>query len=300
MKPKGSSKLLPRNVAAMRVGQDPAAAVAVTAGNPVSTRLESGIGNFFPGLECDLRNLERRFFPFLEIDSDFSQIVIRTVDLDGVTANAGALGADRVAKYQTLAGDLRAGIAWTVASIAGDFGPLGAQTVTLAALTGDSFGPGRPPPDAWTAIRLLKEGAPVTLALVRAQGGVQLSLDGARMRYLDPGGALARMFAPGELTQSLCSPWTHDFRDCACFYWASNHPDIALPPLPEPADDDPRWARATAWERADRSLTAPPVANAAGAGRRRGQAHRRSWRWHTTRSTSAGSCSTSWSIAARS
>ena len=34
------------------------------------------------------------------------------------------------------------------------------------------------------------------------------------------------------MSQSLCSPWTHDFRDCGCFYWASNHPDIAQPVLP--------------------------------------------------------------------
>ena len=58
-------KLLPRNVSALRRGRDPAAATNATAGNPVSSRLESGIGNFFPGLECDMRNLERRFFPFL-------------------------------------------------------------------------------------------------------------------------------------------------------------------------------------------------------------------------------------------
>ena len=31
---------------------------------------------------------------------------------------------------------------------------------------------------------------------------------------------------PGELTQSLCSPWQHDYRDCVCFYWASSRPDF--------------------------------------------------------------------------
>ena len=30
---------------------------------------------------------------------------------------------------------------------------------------------------------------------------------------------------PGELTQSLCSPWQSDYRECACFYWAANRPD---------------------------------------------------------------------------
>src|SRR5262245_16166102 len=61
-------KLIPRNVAALRRGQRPQDGARQVSGNPVSTRLESGVGNCFPGLECDLRNLERRFFPFLEVD----------------------------------------------------------------------------------------------------------------------------------------------------------------------------------------------------------------------------------------
>jgi hypothetical protein len=82
------SKLLPRNAAALRRFQDPAAAPRQIPGNPVMTRLESGIGNCFPGLECDLRNLERRFFPFLEIEIDFtvSQGVMQvgSADLSGM------------------------------------------------------------------------------------------------------------------------------------------------------------------------------------------------------------------------
>jgi hypothetical protein len=30
----------------------------------------------------------------------------------------------------------------------------------------------------------------------------------------------------GELTQSLCSPWQADYRECACFYWAATRPDF--------------------------------------------------------------------------
>jgi hypothetical protein len=67
------------------------------------------------------------------------------------------------------------------------------------------------------------------------------------------------MFLPGELTQSLCSPWTHDFRDCGCFYWASNHPDIALPLLPTPALDTPEVNTYVPWERADRMLNTLPA-----------------------------------------
>jgi hypothetical protein len=70
------------------------------------------------------------------------------------------------------------------------------------------------------------------------------------------------MFLPGELTQSLCSPWTHDFRDCGCFYWASNHPDIVQPVLPANTAPEQPWNAAVAWERRLRAInpTTPPVA----------------------------------------
>ena len=262
------SKLLPRNVAALRRFQDPAAAPREVTGNPVMTRLESGIGNCFPGLECDLRNLERRFFPFLEVEIDFSVaqgvMQVSAVDLSGVedAASKGNLSAADAASYRTISQDLRNGANWVVGNIAGDFGPFRQQSFNPDALTGLSFGDQRLPPEPWAAVRTLVEGKPVTLALVRNPAPGTIMLTGARSRYLDDTGALARMFQPGELTQSLCSPWTHDFRDCACFYWASNHPDIALPPLPtpQPADGDPRWDLATPWERADRSVASPPVA----------------------------------------
>jgi len=256
-----SPKLLPRNVAALRAGLDPAAAVRTVPGNPVSTRLESGIGNFFPGLECDLRNLERRFFPFLEVDTDFRTIAVVSVDVAGA-ASANAIAPADLQSYRTLDQDTRQNRQWFVRTIDGDFGPLGRQTITLSALAfGQSFGSNREPADAFVAIRLLKENSLVTLTLNPQSGSGQIVLTGRRAAYLDANGALARMFEPGELTQSLCSPWTHDFRDCSCYYWASNHPDIALPPLPNPQTptDDRKWQTYTAWERADRSLQSPPV-----------------------------------------
>jgi hypothetical protein len=257
-------KLIPRNVAALRPGQGAAAATALVAGNSVSTRLESGVGNCFPGLEFDARNLERRFFPFLEIDIGPQLMQIASVDVDAVSS-AGLPAADKQV-YRTIANDLDQGRTWAVDRITGHFGPLGQLDFQLSDLNDRSSGAGRLPPDAWTAARLLTENSPVTLALTRRPAAAPLTLTGNRVRYLDDDGALSRMFSPGELTQSLCSPWTHDFRDCACYYWASNHPDIALPPLPTPvpAAVDPRWNLATAWERADRSIDMPPVATSAG------------------------------------
>jgi hypothetical protein len=252
-------KLIPRNIAALRRSSTP----RMVAGNPVSTRLESGVGNCFPGLECDLRNLERRFFPFLEVNIDDNRISVVSVDLTGARAasQAGNLSAADLALYTRLAQDIGAGRAWRIAQLAGLFGKLGQLTLDIATLQAPSTGQGRRPPDAWTAVRMLREGSLVVLNL-RGPGSASMQLEGNRSRYLDDNGALAGIFLPGELTQSLCSPWTHDFRDCGCFYWASNHPDIAQPPLPMPTTNEPRWNMAVPWERQDRTIGTDPPAPA--------------------------------------
>jgi hypothetical protein len=256
-------KLIPRNVAALRRGQNQTSAARLVAGNPVSTRLEAGVGNCFPGLECDLRNLERRFFPFLEVDVEEtntgSVIKIISVDTAGVQSEvtSGQLAPATGTIYQQIATDIANNRISRITEIQGTFGPLGVKTVVVANLTIPSAGANRLPPDPWTAIRLLTEGTAVQLTIKR--GNVTRILAGNRARYLDDDGALAKMFLPGELTQSLCSPWTHDFRDCGCFYWASNHPDIALPPLPSPAPNVPEVNTSVPWERADRALTSLPA-----------------------------------------
>lgn len=256
MSPLPPVKLIPRNVAAFRRGRPPRKAgdVAVVAGNPMSTRLESGVGNCFPGLECDLRNLERRFFPFLEVDIQDTAITIVGVDVAGARASLSKADAREYARLGT---DVDAGRSWHVRTLTGLFGPLGRLTLDIRSLRPPSIGDGRRPPDAWTAVRLLTEGTEVTLDLSGPRKA-SMQLKGNRVRYLDDNGALAQIFLPGELTQSLCSPWTHDFRDCGCYYWASNHPDIAQPPLPTPAPSDPAWENAVPWERKDRTIDRLP------------------------------------------
>src|SRR5882757_7731395 len=116
MAPLPPAKLIARNVAALRRFADPSGLPRTTAGKPVSTRLESGIGNCFPGLECDLRNLERRFFPFLEIDINFQGaqgvMGVANVDLPAVEDAAGnnRLAAADAASYRAIARDLSNGV----------------------------------------------------------------------------------------------------------------------------------------------------------------------------------------------
>src|SRR5882757_8129646 len=176
-------KLLPRNVAALRPGQNAAAGAQLVVGNSVSTRLESAIGNCFPGLEFDARNLERRFFPFLEMELGDQVMQVASVDLDGVAA-AALPPADKQT-YRSIASDLKQGRNWSVERIKGDFGPLGPLDFALSDLHGRSFGEGRLPSDGWTAARLLKEGSAVTLRLTRRPKATPLTLTGSRVRYLE-------------------------------------------------------------------------------------------------------------------
>ncbi len=252
------SKFIPLNATAARRQQ-------YVTGNPVSTRLESGVGNCFPGLEMDLRNLERRFFPFLEVDfvQGMSLAQVVGVDLAGARASS-ASDADKNG-YAAVAADMSSSdVQWIITQMAGDFGifgnnkTIGFPTQNPSTVNGD-------PPDAWTAVRVLPQGKPVTITvsrMVNNQIGQQVALTQNRVAYLDDSGTFNSIFEPGELSQSLCSPWTHDFRDCACFYWASNHPDVVLPPAPENVPEDRRWRVAVPWERSQRGTPDNPSAAA--------------------------------------
>ena len=256
-------RLLPRNMAAQRRVGLVTMPILPIAGNPASTRLESGVGNCFPGLECDLRNLERRFFPFLELDIDIdaNTISVASVDTSGVrdAQAAGSITAATARVYRQIDSTGTPRSPWQVVTMHGTFGPLGPQTVEIGTLRGPSFGPSRLPVEAWTAVRLLTEDSPIQLTLMR--GRTSLTLDGRRARYLNDDGSLAEFFRTGELTQSLCSPWTHDFRDCGCYYWASNHPDIALPPTPVSPSTDLGWDSEVVWERSNRATDTIPDAS---------------------------------------
>src|ERR1700681_2903938 len=71
-------KIFPRNLTARAAMQ--------VVGNPVNTRLESGVGNCYPGLEFDHRNLDRRFFPGLV----FEFVSINSAVQDEVARGQGA------------------------------------------------------------------------------------------------------------------------------------------------------------------------------------------------------------------
>jgi hypothetical protein len=259
-----TNKILPRNLTARASYSVP--------GNPPSTRPESGVSNCYPGLEYDHRNLDRRFFPGLVFefvsqedaaapDATRQGALLRAVATSDPELSApGTPGMTEIAAAlaQQLAGDAGAALSapdarWYLRAIT--------QTRNTIPLVDDAGAP-LDGLTVWRLVRMLRPG-PVKLQLARrdAAAPAAIELVGWRRRFTDRDtGVISPAYQPGELTQSLCSPWMHDFRDCGCTYWASNHPDIVLAevsldeaPLPSGSPDAAiRGDTQIDWLRAER------------------------------------------------
>ncbi len=243
-------KIFPRNLTARASTQ--------VVGNPVNTRLESGVGNCFPGLEFDHRNLDRRFFPGLVFEFTETGVLLLEIDLNDPELQPNS--------------ELRKKLVGEVG------GRLGQESWFLEEITQNQATivmPSRVSDVTMTTWRLVRslEPGPITIVLKQRRKNSSstvtnnvIKLEGQRRSFVGPeSGVISPAYSPGELTQSLCSPWMHDFRDCACYYWASNHPDIVLaeappeqPTLPSGAPANPVLAMTPIdWLRSDRTSVAP-------------------------------------------
>lgn len=234
-----TEKILARNLTAR-------AAYAV-AGNPASTRLESSVGNCFPGLEFDVRNLDRRFFPGLLFNyqgvppngvngRQGARLVFIDTYLEPMLDGSGDDGwvQDLIDAYGgDVGGALGSGV-WYLHFLEQDGRRIEVyefvyyqNIVRRVAYEGETV---------WWLVRSLSPDRPLTIGLTQrddqgAPTGAPIQLKGYRRRYVNTAGTFDPVYRPGEITASLCSPWTHDFRDCTCHYWASNHPDVTLGPV---------------------------------------------------------------------
>lgn len=226
-------KIFPRNLTARA-----ALAASKVIGNPVTALMESGVANCFPGLEFDVRVLDCRFFPGLV----FQFIVPPKYPApDAIPNQQGArlLYTDylldpmlpetsREPWVQSLLDQYGGPLATTFMSGRWylDWIEQGGRRVPMRDTQGNYL-------DGYTVWRLVRglEAGRVEIGIERrdppAPGPAQVVvLSGYRRPYVNAAGLFDEAFRPGEFTQSMCNPWTHDFRDCACHYWASNHPDV--------------------------------------------------------------------------
>ncbi len=255
-------KLHPRNLTARRAHRVP--------GNPVNTLMDTSVANCFPGLEFDVRSLDRRFFPGLLFDYipapwypdpkaannlQGARVVYVDYQLDPM------LPEDSPEPWvQTLLGQL-SGLQtqfqtgrWYLDWVE--------QCGKRIEMYQDTNGLPYDGTMVWRLVRCLEPEKPLSISLVRRnhageRDGVPVILSGYRRRYVTAAGVFDDAYQPGEFTDSMCVPWTHDFRDCACHYWAANHPDAVFgqPAAEEPGGSARNPVRANTpldWLRADR------------------------------------------------
>jgi L-lysine epsilon oxidase-like protein len=193
-------------------------------GNPPSTHPNSAISNAFPGLELDFRNVWRRIVEGIQLHE----------------ATNFVMAVDEKADPQLRV--LETG--WRLISIAdsevtGDVtGPLiaGGPNVILPDTT---FGDTKMPLEWSNALAEVLHNHAGKKVRCRFQSVTDASKTlefDLRVRHffehaVSQGETVKQaviskeLAPPGELTQSLCSPWQSDYRECACFYWAATRPD---------------------------------------------------------------------------
>lgn len=229
MNPLKPRAILPRNMTAKAAYPVP--------GNPAIARPESGVGNCHPGLEFDVRELDRHFLPGLVFDFCY-----------GAGARLVRIGSPFDTNSHIKNWDLKKDLyfLWAVQARFGD-DPDRAEPEPVPLLDVDGYTVLRKimdlecgHVDVLTGIlpRTRDERANANNAIA-AFFEQKLKPDsfplpceifsGERAKFITDNDVIdTELIARGELTSSLCSPWQWDFADCYCFYWASSKPDIVI------------------------------------------------------------------------
>ena len=184
------------------------------AGNPPGTLPATAISNCFPGLEFDFRNVWKFIFKGIELHESDNLVVGTDAD-----PKLEKLRFRRLMKIR-----LPDGVQPLVVQIRGpnpsgdeiDLGPTALEWSNALA----------------RVVRLAGQKVKCEFTTERATNEVDPGADTETVElevrnFFEPGTAvIAReLVAPGQLTQSLCSPWQNDYRECACYYWAASRPD---------------------------------------------------------------------------
>jgi hypothetical protein len=221
------------------------------AGNPPGTLPDSAISNCYPGLEFDFRNVWKRIFVGIELH-EADNYVVRAED----PQYAGLVG-HRLLRviYETVVDgsprEVRDALITRVQGPQRPNGPSVSLTTgqnpygvaafewsnALASMLRDKAG-------EKVRCELTAEPSTQPRPLPEVDGGKTIVVELEVRRFFEPGQAVVNreMVEPGELTQSLCSPWQNDYRECACYYWAASRPDyVNVAPNEEGTSEGNNW-----------------------------------------------------------
>jgi len=190
-------------------------------GNPPSTLPDSAISNCFPGLEFDFRNIWRRLFEGIELHEASGFVV----GADPALSELAGRYLVQVAEFPTLMTVRSPGEEDSV-----DFMEWSnALADVVANYSGESV--------ECTFARADDLNDTVTAELQVRPLFVRSDATQTSTALIDE--VIAQ---PGELTQSLCSPWQNDYRECGCYYWAASRPDyVNVEPTAEGASSGRNW-----------------------------------------------------------
>ncbi len=185
------------------------------AGNPPGTLPITAISNCFPGLELDFRNVWKNIFKGIELHESDNLVV-------GTDREHEPLRFRRLVRIRIPGGK---GFQPLITVVRGPATPGGEATDlgTNALEWGNAL-----------AVIVSAAGSKVTCEFTRAAANDEVDPDVETepfdlevRNFFEPDTAvIARdLVEPGQLTQSLCSPWQNDYRECACYYWAASRPD---------------------------------------------------------------------------
>lgn len=186
------------------------------AGNPPGTLPTTAISNCFPGLELDFRNVWKNLFAGIEMHEADNLVVgtdqehehlrfhrLQKVIIPGPEGNI----------HQPLVVNVHG------PNARGKDTQFGAQALEWSNALADLLAAG--------GKKVIGEFTTdqEDLAVAPDAATIQVTLE--VRNFFEPGSAvIARdLVEPGQLTQSLCSPWQNDYRECACYYWAASRPD---------------------------------------------------------------------------
>ncbi len=196
------------------------------AGNPPQVHPSTAVGNFFPGLEFNFQNVWKRIFIGIDLLEYGGEVIaVHKEELAGMPAQQ--------------ISDLEKVVGGYLSEVDGIALVVDVQGPTQAGGNPETLGQIYPEwSNALSKIHMEKGGTGQTVAckfMVRepsADGTSVIDVEKGPFdlkvrRLIEPGTALISREAnePGEITESLCSPWQTDYIGCACYYWASNRPD---------------------------------------------------------------------------